>query len=160
VIDPILIAICARCLADHAKASAPVASAASVADRSAAIRRSLRPALCCVSGQDLAAHVARRSCPAAKFPPGQPSLAAPAKPIEPLPRENWTLWARALARLAVAGDRGLGDVIERHAKAARGDRFSAWLKKRGIDCGCAGRREWFNARYPLAAQCHRSEIRH
>jgi hypothetical protein len=84
VIDPALLKICARCLADHAGASAPVASAASVADRAAAIRRSLRPALCCVSGQDLAVHVARRSCPAAKFPVGEiPPGWTPADDDEP-----------------------------------------------------------------------------
>jgi hypothetical protein len=85
-IDTNLLAICAKCLADYAGKALPTPAPASTpAEEAVALRKNLKQhALCCVSGQDLAVHVARRSCPAAKFPVGEiPPGWTPADDDEP-----------------------------------------------------------------------------
>jgi len=63
-------------------------------------------------------------------------------------RDQWPLWARFLARKAMSSDAGLGDVVERLLGTA-GARFKRWWMRRGVDCGCAGRKGQLNRLYPL-----------
>jgi len=52
--------------------------------------------------------------------------------------------------LAAKGDRGAGDIIARVIGPIGGTAFKAWYKVTfGKDCGCAGRHEVLNARWPL-----------
>jgi len=69
-----------------------------------------------------------------------------------IPRAEWPLWASGLARLAIPGDRGLGDVASRLINAVGAARFESWhWEVFGRDCGCGDRRAWLNARFPLGA---------
>jgi hypothetical protein len=52
--------------------------------------------------------------------------------------------------LAKASDRGLGDIVERLVGPMGGEAFKKWhLKIFGKSCGCAARRDKWNAKFPL-----------
>lgn len=65
----------------------------------------------------------------------------------PLPRSDWPLLARVIARLAGPNDKGIGDTITRNL-GAPGKWYEAAMKSLAGGCGCAQRRAWLNARYP------------
>lgn len=71
-------------------------------------------------------------------------------PPEPVPRAEWPDWARFLSALRVPGEKGVGSTLER-LLGSGGRAFKAtWnatFGKLGIDCGCAGRRERWDAMY-------------
>ena len=70
--------------------------------------------------------------------------------FQPLPRDDWPFWAKALALLAKPGDKGIGDTVYRTIGSERSEVFEAWhLKTFGHRCGCSSRREGWNADYPL-----------
>ena len=62
----------------------------------------------------------------------------------------WPKILLPLKLLAQPGDRGLGDIIERVIGPIGGEAFKAWhLKVFGRPCGCAARRDAWNAKYHL-----------
>lgn len=71
-------------------------------------------------------------------------------PATPLPPDPWPMSLVPLKLLAQTGDKGLGDIVARTVGPVGGDAFKAWwLKTFGVPCGCDGRQEWLNAKYPL-----------
>ena len=111
------------------------------------------PCPCTVDGIDIRIHAQKGDCPKGYFdhPEAMPKPTprdVPA-PIQPIPREQWPLAARVLARLAKEGDKGLGDTVERLASMVGGEMYKRLAKRAGIDCGCAGRQATMNAKYPL-----------
>lgn len=57
-------------------------------------------------------------------------------------------WAKAIAAWGKPGDRGVGDTFHRMVEAIGADNLERLIKWFGIDCGCSGRREQWNALYP------------
>ncbi len=67
-----------------------------------------------------------------------------------VPREDWPVWAKALAMRAKPEDKGIGDVIHRTIGAENSEAFRKWFKATtGKDCGCTGRQRRWNIEYPL-----------
>lgn len=65
-------------------------------------------------------------------------------------RSTWPILARTLAKLAIPADRGIGDVVHRHAAKLGGEEFKHIFRKlTGHDCGCENRQDKLNAKYPL-----------
>ncbi len=70
-------------------------------------------------------------------PPVQPTVTA------------WPTWAKMMRMVRQHGEAGLGDTIARLIGPIGGDVFKAWyLRTTGQDCGCGGRQDVLNARYP------------
>jgi hypothetical protein len=93
---------------------------------------------------DIIEHVRLRSCP---HPNGsrfdQPIKAAA------VPRSQWPLAARAIAKLARAQDRGVGDTIARIIDPMGGKLYKRWHKRlMGRPCGCNDEQARLNAIYP------------
>ncbi len=62
----------------------------------------------------------------------------------------WPLWAKALKQLATPQDKGIGDVVERTIGNENSAKFKAWhLATFGRPCGCNGRQNLWNQKYPL-----------
>ncbi len=79
-------------------------------------------------------------------PPTSPSP----KPIHPIPRKDWPLWAKGLAMMSKPEDKGIGDVVARTVGAENSEAFKKWFKATtGKDCGCTGRQRRWNMEYPL-----------
>ncbi len=73
-----------------------------------------------------------------------------AQPIQPIPRKEWPMWAKALAMIAKPEDKGIGDVIARTIGSENSEAFKKWYKATtGTDCGCTGRQRRWNIEYPL-----------
>jgi hypothetical protein len=73
----------------------------------------------------------------------------PAPDSPRLDRSAWPLPARALARLAAAGERGLGDTAARVLAKFGGEAMKRFYKKLfGRDCGCGSRQAALNRLYP------------
>lgn len=74
------------------------------------------------------------------------------KTIIAIPRDKWNRAARWLASRAKPGDRGIGDVVQRITDASGISK--AVLIARAVklfgDCGCADRRQRWNAMYPIS----------
>ncbi len=69
---------------------------------------------------------------------------------QPIPREDWPLWVKALAMIAKPEDKGIGDVVHRTIGAENSEAFKKWFKTTtGKDCGCVGRQRIWNIEYPL-----------
>ncbi len=67
-----------------------------------------------------------------------------------LPLENWPIWAKALANFAILDDKGIGDVVARIIGDENSAKFKAWhLATFGRACGCNGRQNLWNQKYPL-----------
>ncbi len=63
----------------------------------------------------------------------------------PVPRDEWPLWAKTVARLASPEDRGVGDTIARTIGPVGGDAFKKWFHTfTGHPCGCDFRQERLN----------------
>ncbi len=72
------------------------------------------------------------------------------QPIQPIPRKEWPVWAKALAMISKPEDKGIGDVIARTIGAENSEAFKKWYKATtGKDCGCTGRQRRWNIEYPL-----------
>ncbi len=72
------------------------------------------------------------------------------KVVQPIPRKDWPLWAKALAMIATPEDKGIGDVVARTIGAENSEAFKKWFKATtGKDCGCTGRHARLNRDYPL-----------
>ncbi len=71
-------------------------------------------------------------------------------PIQPIPRKDWPVWAKALAMIAKPEDKGIGDTVARTVGAENSEAFKKWFKvTTGKDCGCSGRQRRWNIEYPL-----------
>ncbi len=69
---------------------------------------------------------------------------------QPIPRKEWPFWAKALAMTAKPEDKGVGDVVARTIGAENSEAFKKWYKATtGKDCGCTGRQNLWNIKYPL-----------
>ncbi len=69
---------------------------------------------------------------------------------KPIPREEWPLWAKALAQFAAPDDKGIGDVVARMIGDENSAKFKAWhLATFGRTCGCNGRQNLWNQKYQL-----------
>ncbi len=67
-----------------------------------------------------------------------------------IPRKEWPTWAKALAMIAKPEDKGIGDVVARTIGAENSEAFKKWYKSTtGKDCGCTGRQNSWNIKYPL-----------
>jgi hypothetical protein len=87
---------------------------------------------------------------ARRIPHSEISLPRPR--VMPLPRSDWPLWARAIAKFRRPGDLGLGDTLVHLIGDARSNRFKKWFtRKFGKSCGCTERQRWLNRRFPYAA---------
>ncbi len=65
-------------------------------------------------------------------------------------RDQWPTWAKALAQFAKPEDKGIGDVVARIIGDERSEKFKAWyLVTFGKPCGCNGRQNLWNTKYPL-----------
>ena len=76
---------------------------------------------------------------------------APKPRVEPVPRAQWPLWAKALARSRFhhAEDIGMGDTIVHLIGNTRSDRFKKWFERKfGRSCGCSDRQQWLNRLFP------------
>lgn len=66
----------------------------------------------------------------------------------PVPRDEWPLWAKTIARLATSEDSGVGDTITRTIGPVGCDDYKKWFKAlTGHPCGCNARQERFNLLY-------------
>ncbi len=69
---------------------------------------------------------------------------------QPIPPDQWPLWAKALAQFAKPEDKGIGDAIARIIGDEQSEKFKAWyLITFGKKCGCNGRQTLWNIKYPL-----------
>ncbi len=72
------------------------------------------------------------------------------EPALPIPRDEWPMWAKALANRSRTEDKGVGDVAARFIGDERSEKFKAWyLVTFGKPCGCSGRQRQWNLKYPL-----------
>ena len=70
--------------------------------------------------------------------------------MRPVPREQWPLWAKALALASTDADSGIGDTVRRIIGNFASDAFKTWHKVTfGRSCDCQARRERWNAQFPL-----------
>ncbi len=68
----------------------------------------------------------------------------------PITKDQWPMWAQALAQLATPEDKGIGDVVARMIGDERSEKFKSWyLVTFGKKCGCNGRQKLWNTKYPL-----------
>lgn len=71
---------------------------------------------------------------------------APQSPVQPVPRDKWPIGVKLIAEARNSGDTGVGDTV--HRLIPKADELIAWMKRIGIDCGCADRRASLNQRFP------------
>ncbi len=65
-------------------------------------------------------------------------------------RDQWPIWAKALAKFSTNEDKGIGDVVARIIGDENSAKFKAWhLATFGRACGCNGRQKRLNMQYPL-----------
>lgn len=98
--------------------------------------------------------VKRASCLAGKWgepaPQVQKSAFSPPQPArKAIPRQDWPIWAKAIALTASAADQGIGDTVARTIGQPASDAFKKWYRTIfGKDCGCTERQKTWNALYP------------
>ncbi len=72
------------------------------------------------------------------------------KEFEPVPGEQWPMWAKTLAKRATSEDKGIGDVVARTIGPETSGAFKAFYEMTfGKPCGCNGRQKLWNQKYPL-----------
>lgn len=70
-------------------------------------------------------------------------------PKIPVPREEWPIWAKAIALAASPEDKGVGDTVARTIGDRNSARFKAWFKTIfDRDCNCADRHAAWDTLYP------------
>ena len=78
--------------------------------------------------------------------------------INPVPPEQWPLWAQGFKKLAQLEDAGIGDVVRRMIGEETSNAFKMFYRKiAGKDCGCKGRQERWNKLYPLKPTTERTK---
>jgi hypothetical protein len=70
------------------------------------------------------------------------------QPIQPVPRDQWPLAVRVVARLKRDGEPGIGTTLARLIAGVGGEQYKRLMKRIGIDCGCAARQAMLDATYP------------
>ncbi len=72
------------------------------------------------------------------------------KIIVAMPRDQWPMWAKVLAQKSTPGDKGIGDVVARTIGPETSGAFKAFYEMTfGKPCGCKGRQNLWNIKYPL-----------
>ncbi len=93
---------------------------------------------------------ARKSGDGAERPDSAIYKAGPNFSLQPVPRDQWPMWAKALAKRAKPGDKGIGDVVARTIGPETSGAFKAFYETTfGRPCGCNGRQKLWNTKYPL-----------
>lgn len=123
---------------------------------------------CTVDGRDIMAHAKANYCPHpegprygdGKEPEGWSNVsivlpsgwtmpaAIPSVTIVPVPRIQWPPVVRVVARLAKAGEVGIGDTVQRLLAGVGGEVFKTMAETIGVECGCGERQAAMNAKYP------------
>lgn len=94
-------------------------------------------------------HVCPERLPHGATEPVSPTKAPrPAPPPQPVPRDQWPLAVRGVAKMAQEGDQGVGDTLQRLLAHVGGEQYKRMMKRIGIDCGCAASQAHLNALYP------------
>lgn len=75
------------------------------------------------------------------------TAAAATVPPQPVPRDQWPTWAKAIAAMKADTDTGVGSTVDR-LLGTFGKVYKATLKAMGVPCGCNERRAEWDARYP------------
>jgi len=61
----------------------------------------------------------------------------------------WPVWAKAIASLKIAGEKGVGTTIERLAKNSKLDKLAGIYEQVSKkSCGCKNRQQHFDTAYP------------
>lgn len=132
------------------------------ATASAEVHRPLRRPICGLTGEEIRFFTDGYACPIGKFTvklqtynrratnvtvrPPVPTAGGTDAPPAPVPRDDWPLWAKTIARLATPKDRGVNDTIARTIRPVGGDAFENWfLALTGHPCNGDGQPERFNA---------------
>lgn len=68
--------------------------------------------------------------------------------VAAVPSSDWPTWARRLAAMREPTEAGVGDTVARVAGWLGGNLFKRLAAGLGIPCGCDGRRDEWNTRYP------------
>ncbi len=67
-----------------------------------------------------------------------------------VPRKDWPMWAKVLAKRATPEDKGIGDVAARTIGPEVSGAFKAFYEMTfGKPCGCNGRQKLWNQKYPI-----------
>ncbi len=70
--------------------------------------------------------------------------------LAPVPRDQWPMWAKALAMKSMPEDKGIGDVVARTIGPETSGEFKAFYEMTfAKPCGCNGRQTLWNTKYPL-----------
>ncbi len=65
-------------------------------------------------------------------------------------RDQWPMWAKALAMKSTPEDKGIGDVVARTIGPETSGAFKAFYEMTfGKPCGCTGRQKLWNQKYSL-----------
>jgi hypothetical protein len=67
--------------------------------------------------------------------------------FQPVPREKWPAWAKAVAVFQAEAEVGVGDTFKRLAAGIGGELYIAAWKVTGLPCNCAERRGEWNVKY-------------
>lgn len=70
------------------------------------------------------------------------------EPVQPLPRSEWPLSVRVVARLAKDGERGIGTTLTRLIAGVGGEVYKQMAASVGIDCRCAAKAAALDRKYP------------
>ncbi len=94
-------------------------------------------------------HDAPTHPPRGHIPHGAVSMPPVAAPRGTTDRAKWPRLAMLLSKMAIDGDNGLGDTLERLAATVGGNQIKKLYKKiMGHDCGCGARQWQMNVQYP------------
>jgi hypothetical protein len=90
------------------------------------------------------------ACYRAAFPPRHSNAAGRkvAEPVQPLPRSQWPLSVRVVARLAVPGEKGVGTTLTRLIAGVGGEVYKRMMAGIGVDCRCSAKAAALDARFP------------
>ncbi len=70
--------------------------------------------------------------------------------IEPIPSNEWPIWAKALKQFSKPEDKGIGDVVARIIGDEKSEAFKTWhYATFGKPCNCTARQARWNRLYPL-----------
>ncbi len=103
-----------------------------------------------IESEDGASAIARRIAGAGDIIGSASYRASQNEATKPIPKDDWPIWAKALAMISKPEDKGIGDVVARTVGAESSEAFKKWFKATtGKDCGCTGRQRRWNIEYPL-----------
>jgi len=106
------------------------------------------PVLCTVDGISLSDHVKVSGCPLNKFQAEYANMPPDSRAI---PRDEWPVWAKALALVSTDADKGIGDTVARAIGPKCSAAFKSWhMTVFGKSCGCKARQSEWNQLYPYS----------